>query len=82
LVTEVVAAGARNLALVYRATDAGRDCGACVFTVKRIITEHITGHHVASGNTAPSVERTVAALGVCSRSPRDPEVWTIPSSGG
>lgn len=40
LVTEVVDSGARTLAQVCRATEAGRDCGACVFNVKRIITEH------------------------------------------
>ena len=40
LVAEVVASGARSLAQVCHATEAGRDCGACVFNVKRIITEH------------------------------------------
>ena len=39
-VTEVVASGARTLAHVCRATNAGRDCGSCVHTVKRVIIEH------------------------------------------
>ena len=43
LVTEVVASGAQSLAQVCRLTEAGRDCGACVFNVKRIITEHRHG---------------------------------------
>jgi len=43
LVTQAIAAGARSLAQVCRATDAGGDCGACVFTIKRVITEHLRG---------------------------------------
>ena len=43
LVTQLVASGARSLAQVCRATDAGRACGACVFNVKRVITEHRHG---------------------------------------
>jgi bacterioferritin-associated ferredoxin len=39
-VTEAVSSGARTLAQVCRVTDAGRDCGACVFNVRRVITEH------------------------------------------
>ena len=39
-VTEVIASGARTLAHVCRATDAGRHCGACVLNVKRMINEH------------------------------------------
>ena len=45
LLTEVVAAGARSLAQVCRATNAGRDCGTCVLTVKRVINQH--RHHAA-----------------------------------
>jgi bacterioferritin-associated ferredoxin len=40
LVTEAVASGARTLAHVCRATRAGRDCGSCVRTVRRVISEH------------------------------------------
>ena len=43
LVTQAIAAGARTLAQVCRATDAGRDCGACVFNVKRVISQHQRG---------------------------------------
>ena len=32
--------GARTVAQVCRATGAGRDCGSCVFTVKRLLCEH------------------------------------------
>ena len=39
-VTEAVNSGARTLAQVCRATEAGRDCGACVLNVRRVITEH------------------------------------------
>jgi bacterioferritin-associated ferredoxin len=39
VVTETVVSGARSLAQVCRATGAGRDCGACVFSVKRVISE-------------------------------------------
>ena len=39
--TEAVESGAHTLAHVCRATNAGRDCGACVFSVKRVITEHV-----------------------------------------
>lgn len=39
-VLEAVEAGARTLAQVCRATGAGRDCGTCVFSVKRLMCEH------------------------------------------
>ncbi|WGL52362.1 (2Fe-2S)-binding protein [Nocardioides sp. BP30] len=32
--------GARTVAQVCGATGAGRSCGSCVFTVKRIICDH------------------------------------------
>jgi len=38
--TEAVASGARNLAEVCRITNAGRDCGSCVFNLRRMITEY------------------------------------------
>ena len=41
LLTEAVESGARTLGHVCRATNAGRDCGACVFNVKRVITDHV-----------------------------------------
>ena len=36
-----VAAGARTLGAVCRSTGAGRDCGACVFSVRRLVCEHV-----------------------------------------
>lgn len=38
-----VAAGARTLSAVCRTTGAGRDCGACVFSVRRLVCEHVAG---------------------------------------
>lgn len=35
--TEAVEAGARSLRQLCRVTNAGRDCGACVFNVRRVI---------------------------------------------
>jgi len=32
--------GARTVAQVCGATGAGRDCGSCVFTLKRLLCEH------------------------------------------
>ena len=43
-VAEAVAAGARTMAQACRATSAGRDCGSCVFTVKRVFTRVMTEH--------------------------------------
>ena len=66
LVTQALAAGARSLAQVCRATDAGRDCGACVFNVKRVITEHWRGascvgeHRIEHGDNRHSSEGLVA----------------------
>jgi bacterioferritin-associated ferredoxin len=40
--TEAVASGARSLAQVCRVTNAGRDCGSCVFNVRRVVTEHLS----------------------------------------
>jgi len=40
-VVAAVDAGARTLSEVCRATGAGRDCGACVFSVRRLVCEHV-----------------------------------------
>jgi bacterioferritin-associated ferredoxin len=40
-VAAAVDAGARTLAQVCRTTGAGRDCGACVFSVKRLVTDQL-----------------------------------------
>jgi len=39
-VKHAVANGARSVAQVCGATGAGRDCGSCVFSVKRLLCEH------------------------------------------
>lgn len=39
-VTAAYEAGARTLAQACMATGAGRDCGSCVFSVKRLLCEH------------------------------------------
>ena len=39
-VTAAVEAGARSVAAVCRSTGAGRDCGSCVFSLKRVLCEH------------------------------------------
>ena len=41
-VVAAVQAGARSLSSVCRETGAGRDCGACVFSLKRLVCEHGT----------------------------------------
>lgn len=41
-VAAAVSSGARTLAQVCRTTGAGRDCGACVFSVKRLIVDQLT----------------------------------------
>ena len=39
-VAAAVDAGARTVAQVCRATGAGRECGSCVFALKRLICDH------------------------------------------
>ena len=39
-IAAAVDAGARTLGQVCRMTGAGRDCGACVFSVRRLVCEH------------------------------------------
>lgn len=39
-VAAAVDAGARTVASVCRSTGAGRDCGVCVFAVKRLVCAH------------------------------------------
>jgi bacterioferritin-associated ferredoxin len=40
VVAAAVDEGARSLAQVCRSTGAGQDCGACVFSLKRLVCEH------------------------------------------
>jgi bacterioferritin-associated ferredoxin len=49
-VGEAVRQGARSLAGVCRSTGAGQDCGACVFSLKRLVCEH--GSAVAANGAA------------------------------
>ena len=37
-----VDAGARTLGQVCRSTGAGSDCGSCVFSVRRLVCEHVS----------------------------------------
>ncbi|MGW0229597.1 (2Fe-2S)-binding protein [Actinopolymorpha singaporensis] len=39
-VVDAVRGGARTLAGVCRSTGAGRECGGCVFSIKRLLCEH------------------------------------------
>ena len=39
-VADAVAGGARSLGGLCRTTGAGQDCGACVFSLKRLVCEH------------------------------------------
>jgi bacterioferritin-associated ferredoxin len=41
-VTSAIESGARTLAGICRSTGAGKDCGACVFSLKRLLCEHGT----------------------------------------
>ena len=54
-VASAVQDGARSLAGVCRSTGAGQDCGACVFSLKRLVCEH------GASLIAPSPEVDVAA---------------------
>ena len=56
-VIEAVDSGARSLAQVCRATVAGQDCGACVFNVRRVITEYRSAHEVGWDTSASSAKK-------------------------
>ncbi|MGL4745894.1 MAG: (2Fe-2S)-binding protein [Dermatophilaceae bacterium] len=43
-IAEAVEHGARTLADVCQSTGAGRDCGTCVFSVRRLLCEHEAAH--------------------------------------
>jgi bacterioferritin-associated ferredoxin len=40
-VDDAVAAGARTVSAICRTTGAGRSCGSCVFSLKRLLSEHV-----------------------------------------
>ena len=41
-IAAAVDAGARALGQVCRSTGAGSDCGSCVFSVRRLVCEHVS----------------------------------------
>ena len=41
-VVDAIDNGAQTLAGVCRSTGAGKNCGACIFTLKRLLCEHGT----------------------------------------
>ena len=41
-VAAAAAAGARTLGQVCRSPGAGSDCGSCVFSVRRLVCEHVS----------------------------------------
>jgi bacterioferritin-associated ferredoxin len=61
LVIQAVDSGARTLAQVCRATDAGQDCGACVFNVRRVITEYHSAQETNWDSCASSPKRARVA---------------------
>jgi bacterioferritin-associated ferredoxin len=60
-VADAVDAGARTLAGVCRSTGAGRDCGSCVFSLKRVLCEHRDQHQARVPRPAMVPEVDVAA---------------------
>jgi bacterioferritin-associated ferredoxin len=46
-VTQAIDAGARTVRQLCGATGAGRDCGGCVFSLKRLLCEHEPVHAVS-----------------------------------
>jgi bacterioferritin-associated ferredoxin len=45
-ISQAVSGGARTLGQVCQSTGAGKDCGACVFSVKRLMCD--AEHHVGA----------------------------------
>ncbi|QGF25002.1 (2Fe-2S)-binding protein [Raineyella fluvialis] len=52
-VAAIVDRGARTVAQVCRATGVGTDCGGCIFTVKKVVCDHVVTL-VTSGSEAVS----------------------------
>ncbi|MCT2294291.1 (2Fe-2S)-binding protein [Janibacter hoylei] len=59
-IADAATAGATTLSRVCAATGAGRDCGACVFSVRRILCEHV-GSEADHGLSTTSAEVDRAA---------------------
>jgi bacterioferritin-associated ferredoxin len=56
-VVDALRDGARSLGGVCRTTGAGQDCGACVFSLKRLVCEHEpveAAHHLSEVDVAAS----------------------------
>ena len=51
-IADAVSGGARTLGDVCRSTGAGRDCGACVFSVRRLVCEHVASQVLESAEPA------------------------------
>jgi bacterioferritin-associated ferredoxin len=51
-VVEAIDNGARTVAQVCRSTGAGKNCGSCVFSLKRLLCEH----EPVSASPMPEVE--------------------------
>ena len=51
-VVDAMQAGARTLGGVCRSTGAGADCGACVFSIRRLMCEH----EAQPAHTLPEVD--------------------------
>ncbi len=58
-VADAVRAGARSLGSACKATGAGQDCGACVFSLKRLVCEH--GSDLVPSGTGPADVLTEAS---------------------
>jgi bacterioferritin-associated ferredoxin len=63
-VREAVREGAGSLAGVCRSTGAGQDCGACVFSLKRLVCEHGT----VLAASVPTAVTSTPTLGAASPS--------------
>jgi bacterioferritin-associated ferredoxin len=46
--------GARTVSQVCQSTGAGRDCGSCVFTLKRLLCQHVAQMPIAEVEGAAS----------------------------
>lgn len=46
-IADAVSTGAVSLGAVCRFTTAGQDCGACVFSLKRLVCEHVAARYRA-----------------------------------
>ena len=53
-VAQAIDAGARTVAQVCRSTGAGQQCGSCVFSVRRVVCQHVE-------TSEPALEVDVAA---------------------